>query len=341
MSRPRYLGRVALFVCVLALPLSGCKKDEVARVNGVPVTRTQLVDQLEKDYGRDTVQRLIVRAIVRQAFDKSGLQFPQQKVEEIIQRERERAGGEEAFKGRLAMQGKSEDDLRTEIELNMKLTLMAQKDIQVTEAALRDYYKENEPRYREPQRISFSEIALPTKQQADDVRAMAVKPKASFADLAKQYSIAPSQQLGGRLPTTSVDEVVPAELRDVLLKMKPGEVTRPMQAGNVWFILQLHELLPSKKLSFEQARDQVEAEYKNEKQKVREGELFEQLANQSTVRIVDPKYSQLQRVYAGADLLRSAPGGAPKTGAPAPEGKAPGAVKAPETAPVAPKAETK
>lgn len=315
MSLSRFTVRVVwLLLCGGLVVGIGCRKDEVARVNGVVITRAELLDRLEKDYGAGVVQRLIGQMVIRQAFDKSGLHFPQQKVEEIIQRERERAGSEEAFQQLLAMQGKTEEDLRTEIELNMKLTLLAQKDLQVTEQALREYYKENEPRYKEPQRISFSEIVLPTKTQADDVRALATKPKASFADLAKQYSIAPSQTLGGRRPTLAVDEIVPAELRDVLLSMKPGQISRPVQAGNLWFILQLHEILPAKKLTFEEARERVEEDYKGEKQKIRESDLFEQLINQSTIRIVDPKYAQLQRMYASADLLRSAPG-APAPGA--------------------------
>ena len=229
----------------------------------------------------------------------------------------------------------------------MKLTLMAQKDVQVTDQALQDNYKENEPRYREPQKVSFSEIGVPTQKQAEDVRAMALKPKASFADLAKQYSVAPTQQAGGRLPTLPVDQVVPAEFRDMLLKMKPGEIGQPVKVGSLWWITQLHEVVPAKKLTFEQARERVEADYKGENQKVREGDLFTQLANQSTVRILDPKYAELQRLYAGADLLKSAPGGPPTPGAPgaapkveAPKGEAPAAPPAGE-APAPPKAETK
>jgi len=343
---------VALLLCVLPAALLGCKKDEVARVNGAVITRTQLVDQLEKDFGHQVVQRLISEMVIRQAFDKSGLQFPQQKVEEILQRERERAGSEEAFQQLLAMQGKSEDDVRSEMEMSLKLTMLAQKDIQVTDQALKDFFKENEPRYREPQRVSFSEIVLPSQQQATDVRGMATKPNASFADLAKQYSIAASQPLGGRRPTMSVEEIVPAELRDPLLALKPNQVSQPIKAGNAWVILQLHETLPAKKLTFEEARERVEEEYKAENQKINQNDLFQQLMNESTVRVVDPKYADLQRMFAGGSLLESAPGGEAGAGQPgAPEaGAAPkgGQPSAPETgaapkaeAPAAPKAETK
>jgi parvulin-like peptidyl-prolyl isomerase len=342
LSRPLHWGRVAVFLCVLALLLSGCKKDEVARVNGVPITRTQLTDELEKYFGNQVVQGLVERMVVQQAFDKSGLQLPPQKVEEIIQRLREQAGSQEAFQQMLQERGQSEEDLRTLIERNLKLTAMAQKDVQVTEQALKDYYKENEPRYRLPQRISFSEIALPTKEQATDVHAMAVKPNASFADLAKQYSVSPSQQLGGRRPTMEVESIVPAELRAPLLALKPNQISKPVQAGGGWWILQLHEILPAKMRSFAEARSDVETDYKREKQPIGETELLEKLVSEASVKIVDPKYAQLQRLYAGADLLRSAPGAPGPAGAPPPQGKAgAGQPQAPVREPIAPKGETK
>jgi foldase protein PrsA len=335
------MGRVALFLCVLALPFTGCKKDEVARVNGVPITRTQLVDQLEKDFGTQVVQQLVGRMVVDQAFQQSGLQLPPQMMEKAIKDWREEVGGEQASQQWLAMQGLTEDDWRKVVEYNLKLTLIAQKDIQVTEAALRDYYKENEPRYREPRRIAFSEIALPTQQQADDVRKMAVRPGASFADLAKKYSIAPTRDMGGRRDTTAENRIAPGEVREILLKLKANEVSRAVRVGSVWFIVQLHQIIPEKKKTFEEAREAVEWDYKGEKQKVSSDAVGQQLISQATVRIVDPKYAQLQRIYAGADLLRSAPGAQPSTGVPgaAPKADLPGAPKG--EAPAAPKAETK
>jgi parvulin-like peptidyl-prolyl isomerase len=336
LSRPLQWGRVAFFVCVLALLLSGCQKNEVARVNGVPITRTQLTDELEKYFGSEVVQGLIQQMVVEQAFDRSGLQFPQQKLEEMIEKQREQEGGEEGFRQWLQDRGQTEESLRKAYEFAMKRTMLAQKDVQVTEQALKDYYKENEPRYREPERVSFSDIVLPTKEQAADVRAMALKPNASFADLAKQYSIGASQQLGGRNPTMVVGDIVPAELRDKILALKPGQISEPLNAGHIWALIQLHQVLPAKQLSFAEARDRVEADYKTEKQPITDNELLQKLLNEASIRIVDPKYAQLQRLYAGAELLRSAPG------APTPAGKAgAGQPQGPVREPIAPRGETK
>ncbi|MBM3498271.1 MAG: hypothetical protein FJX74_06325 [Armatimonadetes bacterium] len=347
MGRPRHWVRVAVALCALPVVLLGCQKDEVARVNGVVVKRAELMTELEKRWGGPMLQGMINQMIIRQAFDRSGLQFPQDKLEKVIQEEREMAGSEEAFQMRLAYAGQDEELHRTQLELDMKLTMLAQKDVVVTEEALREYYKENEPRYREPERVSFSEIVLPTKQQAEDVRKLAAKPNASFADLAKQYSIASSQQMGGRRATMAVEDIVPAEIRDPLLKLKPNAVSEPIQAGGAWAILQLHERLPAKQLTFEEAREQVEAGYKAEKQPVPTNELAQQLLNQASVQVVDPKYAELQRQYMSADLLRAAPGGegavAPKgpPGAETPKTGAPAGAAPTEAPPATPKGETK
>ena len=324
-----------MLLCVLTAVLPGCKKDEVARVNDVVITRAQLLDQLEKDYGAEAVQRLVNQAIIRQAFDRAGLQFPQEKVEGQIQDMRNQAGTEEAFQQFVAMKWGSEENLRLDLEIQTKVTMLAEKDVQVTEEQLKAYYKENEPRYKQPARVSFSEIALPDRKQAEDVRTMAAKPGASFSDLAKQYSVAESQPFGGRLPTMTEEDIKPAELRPLVMKLEPSKVSEPFRAGQLWYIILVHERLPAKKLSFEEARDTVEQQYKGERM-VPQRQLWEQMTGESNVRIVDSRYAYLQRLYLGADLL-TGPGGGPGLG---PAGAAKGATEAPPPA-VEPKAEAK
>jgi foldase protein PrsA len=330
---------VAVLVCLAGLTASllGCGKKNVATVNGVAVTQDELVAQLQKDYGHEVLSRLINRMLINQAFEKAGLQFPQAKVEEDLKQAREAAGSPEAFQQQLAMSGQTEESLRLNMEMGLKVKMLAEKDIKVTDEVLKAYYKENELRYDLPVRVTFSEIVLPTKKQADDVYAMAAKPKASFADLAKQYSMGVTAQMGGRRPTTPLEQVEPLQVRDEVAALAPNAVTRPIKVEDIYVVLVVHERLPAKKQSFDEARKQVEEDFRGEKA-VPQEQLFQQLQNASSVRVLDPRYADLQRFYLGADLLRGAPKGA------GPEaGKAgPGEMKAPAAPPAEePKAEPK
>jgi foldase protein PrsA len=205
------MARVAVFLCVAAAILSGCESKDIARVNASRITRDELAKQLEEDYGHEVLSRIIDRLLVDQAFEQAGLQFPQEKLEGIIQEWRDQAGSEEEFQRVLAMQGRTEEDLRQAVEMGIKMEMLGQKDLKYSETDLKSFYEENELLYDEPERVAFSEIVVQTRKEAEDIYKMATKPGAKFPDLAKQYSIAVSRTKGGQRPPGGREDTLPLE----------------------------------------------------------------------------------------------------------------------------------
>lgn len=96
--------------------------------------------------------------------------------------------------------------------------------------------------------VSMSEIFLPARD--DDERAkseelakqIAAAPNfAAFAAAAKQYSVAPSRDNGGRMESVPIGNL-PAPLRTAASSLKPGEVSDPLFTGNAIGIFQLRGL---------------------------------------------------------------------------------------------------
>lgn len=86
-------------------------------------------------------------------------------------------------------------------------------------------------------KVLLSEIvvAVRTGKEAEAMatarRASAARSEADFADLAREISSAPSAAKGGRLDWMS-PEALPPELRDVILGLRPGQTTAPVQMTN-------------------------------------------------------------------------------------------------------------
>jgi foldase protein PrsA len=331
------MGRVAAFFCVAALSLSGCGKRDVAVVNSERVTRAAFVKQLEADYGHEVLSRMTDRLLVDQAFVKAGMEFPQEKLESIVQEWRDQAGSEEEFQRQLTMQGRTEQDLREAIEMGIKIEMLCQKDLSYTEADLKKYYEGSPLRYDEPERVVFSEIVVDQKKEAEDIYEMATKPDAKFPDLAKEYSISPSRAGGGQLPPMTREDIIPVEARDIAFALSEGEVSKPFKAAEQWIIIKLNEHRKAKKLTFAEAREKVEEDYKREKM-VQPADLIQDLRNNADVRILDPQFADLQPLYMGSRLLDQAPGvpgvegTEPPAGAPEPPSEGPPPIPSPPPA---------
>jgi foldase protein PrsA len=286
------------------------ERRDVAIVNSEGVTRAAFVKQLEADYGHGVLSRMTDYLLVDQAFAKAGLEFPQEKLGSIMQEWRDQAGSEEEFQRQLTMQGRTEQDLREAAEMGIKIEMLGQKDLSYTEADLRQYYKENRPHYDEPERVAFSEIVVESEKKAEDIYEMATRPDAKFLDLAKQYSIAPSGAGGGRRPPMTREDIIPVEARDIAFALSEGEVSKPFKAAEAWMIIKLNERLKARKLTFAEAREKVEEDYKREHM-VQAADLVHNLRNNADVRIVGPDYADLQPLYGPSGNL--SPGGGPST----------------------------
>ncbi len=282
--------------------LSPQGRGDVAIVNSEHVTRAAFVKQLEADHGGDALLRMIDCILIDRAFAEARLELPQEKLESIVQEWRDRAGSEEEFQRQLAMQGMTERDLREAIEIGIKIEVFGQKDLSYTEEDLKQYYKQNRLRYDEPERVAFSQIVVERKQEAEDVYEMATKPDAEFPDLAKQHSIVPSRASGGQLPPLSREEIIPVEARDIAFALSEGEVSKPFKAAEAWMIIKLNERLKARKLSFAEAREKVEEDYKREHM-VQAADLVHNLRNNADVRILGPNYADIQALYGSSGNL--------------------------------------
>ncbi len=316
---------LAIFIlgCILIV-ITGCGEKPAAVVNGDRITEEEFVGKLKEAFGEQVLLAMIDRQIIEAAFEKAGLVLSEQDIAASIQEIQDRAPSPAAFEEYLAASGVTIEDLREDLALQMKIIMLATKDVVPTEEQLEQFYQENKARYDKPLRVKMSEILTPGKLQAEQALGALNKEGASFAAVAGQFSVSPgTRQYGGQRLITPIDQLFPMELREAVSGAEEGELLGPIETPGGWYVLQIEQRLPAETATLESAREQVTKEFKGSRA-VPFDMLRQQLRQEAVVKIVDPEYSELARNYAGPQELpefggeQSPPVITPETAQPAP-----------------------
>jgi peptidyl-prolyl cis-trans isomerase D len=172
--------------------------------------------------------------------------------------------------------------------VELKLDDIAAK-VPVTEEALRTYYDSVKERYVEAEKRRGRHILIQVqddkadaaaRQKAEEVLAK-VNAGGDFAKLAKEFSQdAGSAAQGGDLGWAERSYFV-GPFADALFDMKPGEVRGPVRTQFGYHIIRLEEVNAGKQKSFEEARPELEGEYRRQEAEERFGEQQEKLADKA------------------------------------------------------------
>ncbi len=299
MRKPTALVGICLSVIVVVLVaiLGGCGSQPIAVVNGIKVTRAEFNKRLEQTQGKQVLGDLILRALVEDAFAKSGLTLTNEELEEEVEKAKSSAPDEAAWQQMLAAQGIDEEELRDYFGFRMKVRKLATKDVKVTEEALKEFFEENKQFFDQPAMVEFSEIVLADKAEAEKlVKQLKASPE-TFGDLARQHSLSPiTRDRGGRRGKVPVERITPVAVRAAIEKMAVGKLIGPLSAEGNWYLIKLDARHQAKQATFEEVKDVVEEQYTVRHAKS-EQDLMNELRKSAQVTVIDPKYQSLNEFF--------------------------------------------
>lgn len=149
----------------------------------------------------------------------------------------------------------------------------AESAITVTEQALKEHYEQIKDRFQTNERRHGRHILITATDGLDDAAAQKkaqeltdkAKAGADFAQLAKENSKDPgSAQQGGDLGMAERDVFVPP-FADALFSMQPGEIRGPVKTQFGYHVLKLENIEAGHQQTFDEARAEVEAEFRKDK----------------------------------------------------------------------------
>lgn len=311
------LATIVLFFLVF---VTGCSNQPIAIVNGSRITRKEFYDRLEQAAGQRVLADLIARRMLADAFNKSGLSLTEQEINAEMEKIKKQAPSEAEWLRYLQSQGMTEQDFRDFVAFNLKVKKLAEKDVKVTEEALRKHFEKYRELFNQPETVRLAEIVVNDKARAEQIYAQLQNPKTNFENLARQYSISTfTRERGGLRGEEVLANLQPEALRKAVQGLKEGQITRPIAADNVYYILKLVSRKPAQKAVYEKVKDKVREHYMYTRAKD-VNEMIEELRKQAIVRILDPKYQEMNRLFGPPQALptfgpaesktSSAPGGA-------------------------------
>lgn len=114
-------------------------------VNGSPITRIAVVQELEKQYGKQALESLITETLILQEAKKQNVAIGKDEVENEVKKI-EQVLGEQGQKldEVLLLRGMTRNDLVEQITVQKMVEKMVGKDIEITDKEVNDYIEKNE-----------------------------------------------------------------------------------------------------------------------------------------------------------------------------------------------------
>lgn len=162
------LGALVVVIALVAL-LVARGVVVVAIVNGQPVYRHQVLQTLESQYGKDTMDTLVLETVVRQELDKKNVWVSEEEVESEMQEINTLLSEQgQTLQDYLAFQGISEQSFRNNVMLNMRIRKTLEQEVTVSEEEIDSYIEENKEMFSEDVDTESEEFRSSIREQLAD-----------------------------------------------------------------------------------------------------------------------------------------------------------------------------
>jgi peptidyl-prolyl cis-trans isomerase SurA len=219
------------------------------------------------------------------------------------------------FQEALKQEGMTVEDLRKNVEKQF-LVGQVQRDevgskLSITEEEARQYYSLHKEEFAQPASVTLREILIEVpattqggqpaisvakqdeaERQADALRTRLLAGE-DFAKVAAEASAAPSKANGGLVGPINLAEVS-VSLQELIGKMKPGEITKPIRTNRGVQILKLETIKPASIQPFEAVRDLVADKVHDARQQTEVRKFLARMRGQA---LIEWKNEELKKLY--------------------------------------------
>jgi peptidyl-prolyl cis-trans isomerase C len=257
--------------------LGGEKQEDpvLAMVNGVPITKSQLVplvDQYLEKSGKRAIGKedrlqimkgLITRQLILQQKESNEIR----KEERIVKQVKE-------FEDRLVV--------------DAYLTKYVGKNLTVTDAEIKEYYQKNITKFASPPKVKARHILLRNRKEAVQVK-QKLKNGEDFTQLAKEYSIdLPMALEGGSMGIIEKGRTLP-ELEKVLFTLNVGEISDIVETRFGFHILTVDEIITTQYRPLNEVSEVVKSTILLQKEAKAFDEMYGKLEKNAKIEIYEDR----------------------------------------------------
>lgn len=321
----------------------------IAKVNGVDIPRDEFDKKYDKmtraftkrnkeippglaaRYRESILKQLIDKELLDQKIKGESIQVDEKTLETEFADYKKMFRTDENFDRYL----KSSDITEAQIKDNIRHNLAVQNlldtrgDLAVTAEEVKAYYDENQKRYEVKEQVRASHILFKVgkkdgeaaeaeaKKKADDVYALAKKPEADFAELAKAHSQGPTASRGGDLSFFTRGRMVP-EFEQKAFAMKVGDISEPIKTQFGWHVIKVTDKKEGRQRPFEEVQESIEKLLKNKKSRRAKADLLKGIRAEAQIEKFLPEPEKPVAPAKPIAPAKPAPGALDPTKAPQP-----------------------
>ncbi len=154
------LGLALIVIVLLVFKFKGVFI--AATVNGQPISRVQVLQELEKEGGKSVLDNMIINNLILQEAQKEKVVITDTEINDQIKKysDKFKSQGQD-LNAALKAQGMNQNDLKLQIKLQLLVQKMAGKGITVTDQEAQDYFKQNPTAY--PKGAKYADVAAEIK----------------------------------------------------------------------------------------------------------------------------------------------------------------------------------
>jgi foldase protein PrsA len=223
---------VVVFIVLIFSSCNQANDKVVAKVNNENITQNQLNEELNKQYGYETLQNLINQVLVIQEAKKKNITVNEKEIEEEIYKTALNMGGIEQLKDQLKARNVNFNDYKQKVKLDLLLRKLVISEL--SEDELRVFY-DNIKGSLPMVEVSF--IMVPDKDLANSIIDN-LKKGASFEKLSETYSQDPltkdTKGYAGFLLRGDISNASPTfkALDEAIFKApKKGDIVGPIEVN--------------------------------------------------------------------------------------------------------------
>ena len=289
--------------------------DEIARVNGVVITRRdfqivyrQAVDRHAREgqpvdethiapLRHEVIQRMVEEELLVQESRRLGIRISSEEIDQDVAAAQTRFETPAAFQQEIAGLYQDETGYRRYLKRQKAIDrLLAQQvdpSVSISEEEIRRFYAANPQRYHSPEKIRLRHILIRKAAGNDNgspdmaYRTISLIRErldqgADFAELASEFSQESTKERGGDLGFIQRGQMPPS-MESSVFSLEVGEVSPILTTGQGYHLVQVTERRAASAIPFEEARADIQKTLLQVKQKQAVRAYIETLRNRAEI----------------------------------------------------------
>ncbi|WP_019241565.1 MULTISPECIES: peptidylprolyl isomerase [Bacillus] len=260
---------VVVIICVIALAVIIGKSlknedDVLATIGNEKITKDDLYEVLEKQYGSTALDTLINNKIVELEAEKEKITVSDKEVKEELNNFIADYGGEDKFNAALESSNVSLSDFKKDVENFKKIEKLLEPSIKITDDEMKTYFEQNKENFNQAAQVEASHILVEDEATVNEVEKKLAAGE-DFAELAKTYSKDTSNaENGGQLGYFGAGEML-EPFEKAAFAMKVGEISKPVKTDYGYHIIKVTGKKEAKTAVYEDHKDEIKKALFDEK----------------------------------------------------------------------------